>query len=38
MFIMFTFFIFLHAYMGMLGPKWSSHYKEMITGWEEPHD
>ena len=38
MFIMFTFFIIMHAYMGMLGPKWSSHYKEMFTGWEEPHD
>jgi thiosulfate reductase cytochrome b subunit len=38
MFVMFAFFIVLHAYMGMLGAKWSSHYKEMITGWEEPHD
>jgi thiosulfate reductase cytochrome b subunit len=38
MFILFVFFIFLHAYMGMLGAKWSSHYKEMITGYEEPHD
>jgi len=38
MFIMFTFFIFLHAYMGMLGAKWSTHYKEMFTGWEEPHE
>jgi len=35
MFILFVFFIFLHAYMGMLGPKRSTHYKEMITGYEE---
>jgi thiosulfate reductase cytochrome b subunit len=38
MFILFVFFIFLHAYMGVLGPKPSSHYKEMFTGWEEPHE
>jgi thiosulfate reductase cytochrome b subunit len=38
MFIMFVMFMFVHAYMGMLGPKWSSHYKEMFTGYEEPHD
>ena len=38
MFILFVFFIFLHAYMGMLGLKPSSHYKEMFTGWEEPHE
>ena len=38
MFIMFVMFIFVHAYMGMLGPKPSSHYKEMFTGYEEPHD
>ncbi|MGD8347189.1 MAG: cytochrome b/b6 domain-containing protein [Lysobacterales bacterium] len=38
MFIIFVFFIFLHAYMGMLGSKWWSHYKEMFTGYEEPHD
>ena len=38
MFILFVFFIGLHAYMGVLGAKPSSHYKEMITGYEEPHD
>ena len=38
MFIMFVMFMFVHAYMGMLGPKPSTHYKEMITGYEEPHD
>lgn len=38
MFIMFVGFMFVHAYMGMLGPKPSTHYKEMITGFEEPHD
>ncbi len=35
MFIAFVFFIMLHAYMGFLGPKPSTHYKEMITGYEE---
>jgi thiosulfate reductase cytochrome b subunit len=38
MFIMFVLFIFVHAYMGMLGPKPSTHYKEMFTGYEEDHD
>ena len=38
MFILFVFFIVIHAYMGFLGAKPSSHYKEMITGYEEPHD
>jgi thiosulfate reductase cytochrome b subunit len=38
MFILFVFFIFLHAYMGFLGSKPSSHYKEMFTGYEEPHE
>ena len=37
LFILFTFFIFVHAYMGVLGKKPSSHYKEMWTGYEEPH-
>ena len=37
LFILFTFFIIIHAYMGVLGKKASSHYKEMITGYEEPH-
>ena len=35
MFILFVFFIFVHAYMGALGPKPSTHYKEMFTGYEE---
>ncbi len=38
MFILFVFFIIIHAYMGVLGKKASSHYKEMFTGYEEPHD
>ena len=37
MFILFTFFIIIHAYMGFLGPKLSSHFKEMFTGYEDPH-
>ena len=36
--ILFVFFIILHAYMGALGPRPSTHYREMFTGWEEPHD
>lgn len=38
LFILFVFFILVHAYMGSLGKKASSHYKEMFTGYEEPHD
>jgi formate dehydrogenase gamma subunit len=38
LFILFVFFIIIHAYMGFLGKKPSSHYKEMFTGYEEPHD
>jgi thiosulfate reductase cytochrome b subunit len=38
LFILFVFFIIIHAYMGVLGKKASSHYKEMFTGYEEPHD
>ncbi len=36
MFIMFVFFVLVHAYMGALGPKRTTHYKEMFTGYEEP--
>jgi len=36
MFTMFTFFLLVHAYMGALGKKPSTHYKEMITGYEDP--
>jgi thiosulfate reductase cytochrome b subunit len=36
--ILFVFFILVHAYMGVLGAKPSTHYKEMITGYEEPGD
>ena len=36
-FILFVFFILVHAYMGALGHKPSSHYKEMFTGYEEEH-
>jgi thiosulfate reductase cytochrome b subunit len=38
LFILFVFFIIVHAYMGALGKKPSSHYKEMFSGYEEPHD
>ena len=38
MFILFVGFIITHIYMGFLGKKPSSHYKEMFTGYEEPHD
>jgi len=38
LFILFVFFIILHAYMGALGKRPSSHYKEMFTGYEEPHE
>jgi len=38
MMILFVFFIFLHGYMGFLGRKPLDHYKEMFTGYEEPHD
>ena len=34
-FILFVFFILVHAYMGALGRKPSTHYKEMFTGFEE---
>jgi thiosulfate reductase cytochrome b subunit len=36
--ILFVFFILVHAYMGVLGAKPSTHYKEMFTGYEEPGD
>lgn len=38
MFILFVSFILMHIYLGMLGPRRSTHYREMITGYEEPHD
>lgn len=38
LFIFFVFFILVHAYMGMLGQRPSTHYKEMFTGYEEPED
>ena len=34
-FILFVFFVFVHAYMGALGRTPSTHYREMITGYEE---
>jgi len=37
MFILFVGFIITHVYMGFLGARPSSHYKEMFTGYEEPH-
>ena len=38
LFILFAFFVLIHAYMGVLGEKPSTHYKEMVTGWEEHGD
>jgi thiosulfate reductase cytochrome b subunit len=38
MFILFVLFLITHIYMGFLGKKPSSHYKEMVTGYEEPHE
>lgn len=35
-FILFVFFVLVHAYMGALGRTPSTHYREMITGYEEP--
>jgi len=37
-FIFFVSFVMIHAYMGALGQKPSSHFKEMFTGYEEEHD
>jgi thiosulfate reductase cytochrome b subunit len=37
-FILFVFFILVHAYMGALGRTPSTHYKEMLTGYEESED
>lgn len=34
-FILFVFFIFVHAYMGALGRTPMTHYREMFTGYEE---
>ncbi len=28
-------FLFAHIYLGSCGPKVSTHYKMMITGWHE---
>jgi thiosulfate reductase cytochrome b subunit len=36
-FIFFTAFIMVHAYMGALGATPSAHFKEMFTGYEEEH-
>lgn len=37
-FILFVFFIPVHAYMGVLGQKPTTHYKEMFTGYDESED
>ena len=37
-FIFFVSFVMIHAYMGALGQKPSSHFKEMFTGYEEEHE
>ncbi len=38
LFIFFSGFIFMHAYLGSLGHTPSAHYKAMITGYEDVHD
>jgi thiosulfate reductase cytochrome b subunit len=35
LFIFFTAFVLAHAYIGSLGPKPSTHFKEMLTGYDE---
>ena len=35
-FIFFVFFILVHVYLGALGKRPSTHYREMLTGYEEP--
>ena len=35
LFVAFSAFVVMHAYMGSLGNKASTHYKEMLTGYEE---
>jgi len=37
-FIFFVSFTLIHAYMGALGATPVSHFKEMFTGYEEPHE
>ena len=37
-FIFFVSFTMVHAYMGALGHKPSTHFKEMFTGYEEAHE
>jgi len=37
-FIFFVAFTMVHAYMGALGHTPSAHFKEMFTGYEEPHE
>jgi thiosulfate reductase cytochrome b subunit len=38
LFIFFTAFVLSHAYIGSLGPKPSTHFKEMLTGYDESGD
>jgi thiosulfate reductase cytochrome b subunit len=38
LFIFFTAFIFVHVYLASLGHKPSSHFKAMVTGYEEIED
>ena len=37
-FIFFVAFTMVHAYMGALGATPAAHFKEMFTGYEEPHE
>ena len=37
-FILFVFFILVHAYMGALGQTPLTHYKEMLTGYEDSEE
>jgi thiosulfate reductase cytochrome b subunit len=38
LFIYFTAFLLAHAYIGSLGPKPITHFKEMVTGYDESDD
>lgn len=38
LFIFFSAFIFVHVYLASLGPRTSTHFKAMLTGYEEVED
>jgi thiosulfate reductase cytochrome b subunit len=37
-YIFFVSFVMIHGYMGALGPTPATHFREMLTGYEEPHE